>query len=157
MVPPGGNWRDLPPDVARQSMGQAYYSRGGRSGWWRRLAWDRPCPTLLSMPNHSATALCHPELLRPLSVAEYLRIQRFPDDWAVCGTPADRYRLAGNAVPVGLGVVAGRVAARLLDQIEEEGAGDGAYPRFRLVNVRACVRARRQGADSCGEKNFRPT
>ena len=60
MVPPGGNWRSLADDVARESMGKAYYAKGGRSGWWRRLSFDLPSPTIVTMPNHAGTALCHP-------------------------------------------------------------------------------------------------
>ncbi len=37
-VPPGGNWRMLPTDVAMESMGKAFFAKGGRSGWWRRLS-----------------------------------------------------------------------------------------------------------------------
>jgi DNA (cytosine-5)-methyltransferase 1 len=66
----------------------------------RRLAWDKPAPTLLTLPNMPATLLGHPEELRPLSVQEYKRIQTFPDDWAVCGKVTDQYRQIGNAVPV---------------------------------------------------------
>ena len=32
LIPPGGNWRMLPPDVAEQSMGRAYFAKGGRLG-----------------------------------------------------------------------------------------------------------------------------
>jgi DNA (cytosine-5)-methyltransferase 1 len=64
------------------------------------LAWDKPSPTLLTLPNMPATLLAHPEELRPLSVQEYKRIQTFPDDWVVCGKVADQYRQVGNAVPV---------------------------------------------------------
>ena len=69
-VPPGGNWRMLPPEVAQESMGRAYFAKGGRSGWWRRLSWDLPCPTITTLPNHSSTSMCHPFELRVLSVGE---------------------------------------------------------------------------------------
>ncbi len=36
MVPTGGNWRSLPPAIQEESMGRAFYAKGGRSGWWRR-------------------------------------------------------------------------------------------------------------------------
>jgi DNA (cytosine-5)-methyltransferase 1 len=42
-----------------------------------------------------------------LSVAEYKRIQGFPDGWKLSGTLADKYRQLGNAVPVLLGKVMG--------------------------------------------------
>ena len=51
MVPPGSNWRSLPVELQKESMGKAWYAKGGRSGWWRRLNFDIPCPTLVTMPN----------------------------------------------------------------------------------------------------------
>lgn len=46
--------------------------------------------------------MCHPTKDRPLSVAEYARIQQFPDSWIITGTVQEKYRQIGNAVPVGL-------------------------------------------------------
>jgi len=99
-VPPGGNWVDLPEEIAREAMGSGYDSEGGRMGFFRRLAWDEPSPTLVTSPMQKGTYLIHPELDRPLSVAEYKRLQGFPDDWAIPGNTSDKYRLIGNAVPV---------------------------------------------------------
>src|SRR5690348_4455527 len=59
-VPPGSNWRALPIDLQKESMGKAWHAKGGRSGWWRRLNFDLPSPTLVTMPNHASTSLCHP-------------------------------------------------------------------------------------------------
>lgn len=100
MVPPGSNWRSLPIEIQKESMGKAWKAKGGRSGWWRRLSWDLPCPTLVTMPNHAGTALCHPDEVRALTVREYALIQEFPEDWEFCGTPAQQYAQAGNAVPL---------------------------------------------------------
>lgn len=108
MIPEGGNWRDLPPALQVESMGRAYFAKGGRSGYWRRLSLDRPAPTILTEPNNASTALCHPTADRPLSVRECARIQTFPDDWQFRGTGADQYRLVGNAVPVALSQRVGR-------------------------------------------------
>lgn len=121
LVPPGGNWRHLPERLRRESMGKAFTAKGGRSGWWRRLSYDLPCPTLVTMPNHASTALCHPEQVRALTIREYCRIQEFPDEWAVCGSPAQQYAQVGNAVPVRLGEVAGTVIAQALDRLAERG------------------------------------
>ena len=60
MVPEGGNWRTLPVAVQQESMGRAWHAKGGRSGWWRRLSRDLPCPTIVTMPNHASTSMCHP-------------------------------------------------------------------------------------------------
>ena len=70
MIPEGSNWRSLPPEVAKESMGKAYLAKGGRSGWWRRLTFDLPCPTIVTMPNHAGTALCHPTETRALTLRD---------------------------------------------------------------------------------------
>ncbi|MBR6821688.1 MAG: DNA cytosine methyltransferase [Clostridia bacterium] len=103
MVPEGGNWRDLPECIVKQAMGGAYDSGGGKVGFYRRLSYAQPSPTLTTSPSQKATMLCHPRLDRPLSVKEYARIQQFPDDWVFVGTTTSKYRQIGNAVPIGLG------------------------------------------------------
>lgn len=145
MVPPGGNWRSLPEEVAKESMGRAFYAKGGRSGWWRRLSLDLPCPTLVTMPNHASTSLCHPLETRALSVREYARIQEFPDEWAFAGRTADKYRLIGNAVPVRLARVVGEAVARALDEVVARGFAPWPQkrPRFRRVYLQSHVRTRR--------------
>jgi DNA (cytosine-5)-methyltransferase 1 len=117
MVAPGSNWRSLPEDVQKKSMGKAWYAKGGRSGWWRRLSFDLPSPTLVTMPNHASTSLCHPTETRALSIREYARIQEFPDNWEFCGTVSQQYAQVGNAVPTRLGKVAGNVIVSELDEI----------------------------------------
>ena len=107
MVPEGGNWRSLPEEVLDEAMGGARHSGGGKVGFYRRLGWDKPCPTLVTSPIQKATMLCHPEYDRPLSVREYARIQQFPDNWVFCGRMMEQYRQIGNAVPVGLGKAIG--------------------------------------------------
>lgn len=108
MVPEGGNWRDLPPELQPAALGKAHESWGGRSGFLRRLSWDRTTPALTTKPNSKATMLCHPTELRPLSVGEYARLQQYPDDWEFDGSPAKQYMQVGNAVPLGLGSAAGQ-------------------------------------------------
>lgn len=102
MVPEGGNWKDLPADILQDAMGGAYSSGGGKVGFYRRLSYSQPSPTVVTSPVQKATMMCHPTQDRPLSVAEYARIQQFPDDWKFIGTTVDKYRQIGNAVPVGL-------------------------------------------------------
>lgn len=102
MIPEGGNWKDIPEEILREAMGGAYSSGGGKVGFYRRLSYSQPSPTLVTSPVQKATMMCHPIKDRPLSVAEYARIQQFPDDWKFEGTVVDKYRQIGNAVPVGL-------------------------------------------------------
>lgn len=102
MIPEGGNWKDLPKDVVQEAMGGAYTSGGGKVGFYRRLSYSQPSPTVVTSPVQKATMMGHPTKDRPLSVAEYARIQQFPDEWIFMGTTSDKYRQIGNAVPVGL-------------------------------------------------------
>lgn len=108
MVPEGGNWRDLPEEVIPVAMGGAYESGGGKVGFYRRLSYKQPSPTITTSPAQKATMLCHPSQDRPLSIKEYARIQQFPDDWKFPGTISAQYRQIGNAVPVGLAEAIGR-------------------------------------------------
>ena len=98
MVPEGGNWKDLPKDVVQEAMGGAFSSGGGKVGFYRRLSYSQPSPTVVTSPVQKATMMCHPTLDRPLSVAECARIQQFPDNWKIMGTTVDKYRQIGNAV-----------------------------------------------------------
>jgi DNA (cytosine-5)-methyltransferase 1 len=111
-IPAGGNWRSLTTEQRRATMGQAFHAEGGKGGWWRRLAWDRPSPTILTMPDHSSTALIHPDEVRCLSVRECARCQTFPNDWMFEGSSRSQYRQIGNAVPVVLAAKLGREIRR---------------------------------------------
>ena len=104
----GQDWRDLPDEIQKEAMGKSYYLSGGRTGFYRRLNWDKPSPTLVTHPTMPATMLIHPDELRPLSIQEYALIQQFPKDWKFVGKPINVYKQIGNAVPVGLGYVAGK-------------------------------------------------
>ncbi|MCA7897636.1 DNA cytosine methyltransferase [Burkholderia cepacia] len=115
MLDAGQYWKHLPKHLHREALGGSLDSGGGKTGFLRRLAWDKPSCTLVTSPTMPATDICHPTEDRPLSVQEYARIQEFPDDWVFCGSLADRYKQIGNAVPVGLGEAVGRA---ILDHID---------------------------------------
>lgn len=104
LVPEGGNWRDLSHEVARKAMGaRSLEAGGGKTGFFRRLHWDRQSPTVTGKPNRKGSAMCHPSVSRPLSVHECARLQGFPDDWHINGSIGHQYLQVGNAVPVALG------------------------------------------------------
>lgn len=103
MLKEGQYWKDLPPDIQREAMGSKLELGGGKTGFYRRLNFNKPSPTLVTNPTMPATDLCHPTENRPLSVEEYARIQEFPNDWEICGPILERYKQIGNAVPVKLG------------------------------------------------------
>ena len=116
MVPEGGNWRDLPEEIIPVAMGGAYQSGGGKVGFYRRLSYNQPAPTITTSPAQKATMLCHPTQDRPLSIKEYARIQQFPDDWIFTGTTAAKYRQIGNAVPIGLAEAIGKAIISTADK-----------------------------------------
>jgi len=143
-VPPGSNWRSLPVEAQKESMGRAWFAKGGRSGWWRRLSFDLPCPTLVTMPNHASTSLCHPDKVRALTLREYALIQEFPDDWQFFGTVYEQYAQVGNAVPVRLGFVAGNVIAGELDRLTGTNWtwNEHETQPYRVVYIQSHVRTR---------------
>lgn len=99
----GQNWRNLPIEMQKEALGKSYYLGGGKTGFFRRLAYNKPSPTLVTNPTMPATDLCHPNENRPLSVEEYKVIQGFPLNWQICGSLIEQYKQIGNAVPIKLG------------------------------------------------------
>ncbi|MGB3403973.1 MAG: DNA cytosine methyltransferase [Microcoleaceae cyanobacterium] len=125
LLKPGQNWRNLPVELQPEALGKSYYSGGGKTGFYRRLAWDKPSPTLVTHPAMPATDLAHPEADRPLSIEEYKRIQEIPDEWIIAGSLLQQYRQVGNAVPCSLGRA---IAKMLLNYIN--GKTPIIYPDF---------------------------
>lgn len=119
MLKSGQYWKHLPVELHRAALGKSLDSGGGKTGFLRRLDWDKPSCTLVTSPTMPATDICHPEEDRPLSVQEYMRVQMFPDDWVMCGSITDRYRQIGNAVPVGLGEAVGRAILAHINGVDQ--------------------------------------
>lgn len=118
MVPQGGDWRNLPEEVAKDYMGGSWLLGGGKTGMARRLSLDEPSLTLTCSPCQKQTERCHPLETRPLSIREYARIQTFPDNWVFQGSMSDKYKQIGNAVPVNLAWAVGRSLIRLFNDIQ---------------------------------------
>lgn len=110
----GENWKSLPIELQKEALGKSFYAGGGKTGFLRRLSWDKPSPTLVTHPAMPATDLAHPEKDRPLSVQEYKRIQEFPDTWQLGGSKIEKYKQLGNAVPVSLGAAIARTIKECL-------------------------------------------
>jgi DNA (cytosine-5)-methyltransferase 1 len=99
----GQYWKNLPLDLQKEAMGKSFFLSGGKTGFYRRLSFSKPSPTLVTHPAMPATDLAHPIEDRPLSVEEYACIQEFPASWHICGSLIDKYKQIGNAVPIALG------------------------------------------------------
>ncbi|MFN0214037.1 MAG: DNA cytosine methyltransferase [Saprospiraceae bacterium] len=126
----GQNWRDLNLEMQKEALGKSYFLGGGKTGFFRRLSWDKPSPTLVTHPAMPATDLCHPVEDRPLSVLEYKRIQEFPDDWEIKGNLINKYKQIGNAVPVSVGEAIGRLIVSISNGEEVEEIPNFKYSRY---------------------------
>lgn len=130
MLSAGQNWRDLSEDMQKEALGKAYFTGGGKTGFFRRLAWNKPSPTLVTHPAMPATDLGHPEEDRPLSVLEYKRIQEFPDSWEIKGSLANKYKQIGNAVPISVGEAIGSLVLSLSKGEDIKQIPDFKYSRY---------------------------
>jgi len=130
----GQYWRHLPVDMQKEAMGASYHLGGGKTGFYRRMSFNRPSPTLVTHPAMPATDLCHPTELRPLSVQEYKAIQGFPESWDICGSLIDQYKQIGNAVPIALGeAIARAILAHMRGEKQPEFAGFP-YSRYKYTS-----------------------
>jgi len=118
LIPEGGYWRDLPDAMQRDYMGGSYFLGGGKTGMARRLHSEEPSLTLTCSPCQKQTERCHPVETRPLTTAEYARIQTFPDSWQFSGGTSAIYKQIGNAVPVNLAYHIGACLIAMLDPSE---------------------------------------
>ena len=111
----GQNWRNLNIKDQKAAMGKSFYLGGGKTGFLRRLDWEKPAPTLVTSPIMPATTLAHPEENRPLSVEEYAAIQTFPPNYKFSGSILYQYKQIGNAIPC----VFGEVIAQHIEDFEK--------------------------------------
>lgn len=117
LVPPGGYWKDIDQNVAKDYMKTCYYMGGGRTGILRRIGLDEPSLTVLTSPGMKQTDRCHPIEVRPFSYRENARIQTFPDSWKFYGKLNEKYKQVGNAVPVNLAKDIGKAIKTTLEKI----------------------------------------
>ncbi|EGG40397.1 MULTISPECIES: DNA cytosine methyltransferase [Streptococcus] len=117
LVPPGGYWRDIPENIAKEYMKSTWDMGGGRTGILRRMSLDEPSLTVLTSPTQKQTERCHPLEPRPFTVRENARIQSFPDDWEFQGSVGNQYKQVGNAVPVNLAYEVGKKIRESLEML----------------------------------------
>ena len=115
LLKPGQYWRSLPEELQKEALGASYFAAGGKTGFLRRLSWNKPSPTLVTHPAMPATDLAHPIEDRPLSIEEYKKIQEFPDDWEIEGSLIEQYKQVGNAVPSSLGMAVGKLILNFIN------------------------------------------
>ncbi|MBC8212354.1 MAG: DNA cytosine methyltransferase [Gammaproteobacteria bacterium] len=131
MLKPGENWKKLPEKLQKEALGKSFYAGGGKTGFLRRLDWNKPSPTLVTHPAMPATDLAHPVEDRPLSIQEYKRIQEFPDNWELAGPLIQQYKQVGNAVPTSLGFAVGNLIKDLLNKEKIKQINGFCYSRYR--------------------------
>jgi DNA (cytosine-5)-methyltransferase 1 len=110
---PGGTWRDWHPSLRakchRRQTGETYPSVYGR------MEWDQPSPTITTQCfGYGNGRFGHPAQHRAITLREAAMLQTFPSDYQfVPPGEAAKFsllgRLIGNAVPVRLGEVIGKV------------------------------------------------
>jgi DNA (cytosine-5)-methyltransferase 1 len=88
-IPEGGNFKDLPPELA---------VRGLMSNIYRKLDRKKPAYTVLASGG-GGTWTYHYKHPRALSNRERARLQSFPDDLIFKGSNTEVRRQIGNAVP----------------------------------------------------------
>lgn len=92
-VPQGGNYEDIPMEYQTPSKNR-------HSCTYRRLALDKPSPTIV---NWRKPPLIHPTENRTLSVAEAKALQGLPGEFTILGTLGEMQQQVGNSVPVAMG------------------------------------------------------
>lgn len=108
LIPPGGNFSDIP----KRSK---YYVKGMISHVYRRLHPDKPSTTIIA-GGGGGTWGYHYEEPRPLTNRERARLFGYPDDFVFVGSVAEVRRQIGNSVPP----VAIRVIAKAIKKFLEK-------------------------------------
>lgn len=91
LIPPGGNFQDVPKD-------SPYYVKGMISHVYRRLHPDKPSTTIIAGGGGGTWGYHYAEP-RPLTNRERARLFRYPDDFIFLGSITQVRRQIGNSVP----------------------------------------------------------
>ncbi|MEN9565058.1 MAG: hypothetical protein RLZZ69_254, partial [Cyanobacteriota bacterium] len=91
LIPPGGNFTDIPKD-------SPHYVKGMISHVYRRLDPDKPSTTIIAAGGGGTWGYHYSEP-RPLTNRERARLFGYPDDFVFEGTITEVRRQIGNSVP----------------------------------------------------------
>lgn len=113
-IPEGGNWQNIPETIPSQRLEQIRRS-GGRTTYYGRLEFDKPCYTITTYFNRLGNGCnLHPKQNRIISTREGARLQSFKDSFIFYGSKTSQYKQIGNAVPPLLSrVIAGMLKMHL--------------------------------------------
>lgn len=112
LIPPGGNFTDIPKD-------SPYYVKGMISHVYRRLHPNKPSKTIIAGGGGGTWGYHHIEP-RPLTNRERARLFGFPDDFVFEGTISQVRKQIGNAVPPqGARVVANELKRLFEDEYDK--------------------------------------
>lgn len=117
-IPPGGNYSDVPDEIATTRI-MNFKRTGGRTTTYGRLSKDHPSYTLNTHFNRlNVGCNIHYKYKRLISLREGLRIQSFPDSFEVySSTKRNYYVQIGNAVPPLLGKAWGTYLKGIINRL----------------------------------------
>lgn len=111
-VPQGGNWRNIPPDVA-------YFPEKTHSQRYYRLKWDEPSPTITNFRKPNIT---HPEENRILTVSEAAALMGLEEDFPIYGNSLDsRQQQVANGVTQAMARLVKETVLHALNRFRGEG------------------------------------
>lgn len=111
----------LKPGAKADSLPKRFWD-GTRPEKWRRLHPERTAYTILAHMHRDLSEWVHPRWDRWITVREAARLQSFHDGFVFKGSEWQQLKQIGNAVPPLLGLAAGRMAYRLLQELRSRHA-----------------------------------
>jgi site-specific DNA-cytosine methylase len=97
---------------------------GARPEKWRCLHLDRPAYTILAQMHRDLSEWVHPQHQRWITVREAARLQSFRDGFIFKSSEWQMLKQVGNAVPPLLARALASAAERVLERLDNRGAGN---------------------------------